>query len=129
MPLVRITLSEKYNQETQDLISKSIHQALIKEFNVPEDDYFHIIESVKPGQLRYPETYLGVKHTEAILFVHITASIGRSVEQKKNLYKSIALNIEKSTQINPQEIIVVLTENVKENWSFGNGELQTFNHI
>jgi phenylpyruvate tautomerase PptA (4-oxalocrotonate tautomerase family) len=129
MPLVRITLSENYDLETQDFISKSIHQALIKEFNIPEDDYFHIIESIKPSQLRYPQTYLGVKHTEAIIFIQITAAIGRSGEQKRNLYKSIALHIKNSTQINPQEIIITLIETAKENWSFGNGEQQTFNHI
>lgn len=129
MPLIRITLSDSYELETQNHISQAIHNALIQEFNIPKDDYFHIIEKLPTVQLRFPKEYLNIKHTTAIIFIQIIAGIGRTITQKQKLYKSISDNIEASTRINPQDIIISLIETEKENWSFGNGELQTFNHI
>ncbi|AJW63755.1 4-oxalocrotonate tautomerase [Elizabethkingia miricola] len=129
MPLVKISLSESYESKIQDLISKAIHLALIEEFNIPSKDYFHIIESLKNNQLKYPEEYLGIPHTNAIIFIQITAASGRNIEQKRSLYKSIVSHIESTTGISPQEIIITLVENTKENWSFGNGEQQAFNHV
>jgi len=129
MPLVRITLSESYELETTNHISQAIHHALIQEFNIPKDDYFHIIEKLPDTQLQFPKEYLAIKHTTAIIFIQIIAAVGRTVVQKQRLYKRISENIEASTGINPQEIIISMIENEKENWSFGNGELQAFNHI
>lgn len=129
MPLVRITLSEKYSEEECNQISQAIHSALIEDFNIPADDYFHIVERVNPSQLFFPNQYLGMKHDQRILFLQIIAAIGRSKEQKEKLYKNIVLKISESIKINPQNIIITLLENSKENWSFGNGELQNFNHI
>ncbi|CAM3047630.1 tautomerase family protein [Chryseobacterium flavum] len=129
MPLIRITLSENYSQEECGRISQSVHSAMIQEFNVPEDDYFHIIEQISPSRLFFPDQYLGMKHDAGILFIQIIASTGRTREQKQKLYKSIATEISASININPQNIIITLLENSKENWSFGNGELQNFNHI
>ncbi|WP_312991785.1 tautomerase family protein [Chryseobacterium flavum] len=129
MPLIRITLSENYSQEECGRISQSVHSAMIQEFNVPEDDYFHIIEQISPSRLFFPDQYLGMKHDAGILFIQIIAATGRTTEQKQKLYKSIATEISASININPQNIIITLLENSKENWSFGNGELQNFNHI
>ncbi|WP_313090182.1 tautomerase family protein [Chryseobacterium flavum] len=129
MPLIRITLSENYSQEECGRISQSVHSAMIQEFNVPEDDYFHIFEQISPSRLFFPDQYLGMKHDAGILFIQIIAATGRTREQKQKLYKSIATEISASININPQNIIITLLENSKENWSFGNGELQNFNHI
>lgn len=129
MPLVRITLSENYSGEECNQISRAVHSALIEDFNIPDDDYFHIMERVNPSQLFFPSQYLGIKHDQGILFIQIIAVMGRSKEQKQNLYKNIVLKISTFTGIDPQNIIITLLENSKENWSFGNGEIQTFNHI
>ncbi|WP_208642591.1 tautomerase family protein [Sphingobacterium detergens] len=129
MPLVRITLSENYDINTQDLISNSVHRALMDEFQIPKDDFFHIIESVSSPQLRFPQEYLDIKHTKDIVYIQITAAIGRDVNKKRKLYRQISLNISNSTPINPQDVIIVLLENSKHDWSFGNGEMQTFNHV
>ncbi|MCS4300766.1 tautomerase family protein [Chryseobacterium sp. BIGb0232] len=129
MPLIRITLSENYSAEECHKISQAVHATLIEDFTIPADDYFHIIEQVNPSQLFFPDQYLGMKHDQGILFIQIIAAMGRTREQKQKLYKNIVLGISGSTNINPQNIIITLLENSKENWSFGNGELQNFNHI
>lgn len=130
MPLVRISLSDFYQQETIDLVSLSIHQALIEIFRIPEDDYFHIIESLNEKHLKFPKEYLGIKHSSKIVYIQIFAANGRTTKQKQLLYKVIADNIKSKAKIPYNEIIILLTEiEGKENWSFGNGAIQTIKHI
>ena len=130
MPFVRISLPKSSSQETKNNVSLSVHHALIQEFNIPENDYFHIIEELEPKQIKFPETYLEVAHTSDIVFIQIIAGQGRTVEQKKGLYREIAERIANSTTITKNNIIIVLVENEgRQNWSFGNGEIQEPKHF
>lgn len=130
MPLVRISLDRKFSKETKNIISTSVHQALMQEFNVPHNDYFQIIEELNTSQIKYPESYLGIHHSSEIIFIQIIAALGRSIDQKRRLYKEIAERIERGTEITKNNVFIVLLENVgAENWSFGNGEIQEIKHI
>lgn len=130
MPLVRITLSEKHQEQTIHEISMAVHTSLMQEFNVPQDDFFQIIEALKKEHLKYSKSYLGIPHTEDLVFIQITAAAGRTIEQKKRLYHQISHRIATSTTIQSSDVFIVLIENTgKENWSFGNGEIQAMNHI
>ncbi|MDQ1097612.1 MULTISPECIES: tautomerase family protein [Chryseobacterium] len=130
MPLVRISLSETYPQDSIDSISSSVHKALMEAFHIPEDDYFHIIESLGGQSLKYPSEYLGIRHSAKIMYIQIFASKGRTLQQKELLYRRIAEHIKDSTGIPSNDIIILLTEiDGKENWSFGNGAIQNFTHI
>ena len=130
MPFVRISLPARLSQETKNNVSLSVHHALIQEFNVPENDYFHVIEELGAEQIKFPENYLGIPHTSDIVYVQIIAGQGRTVEQKKGLYKEIAERIAGSTAITKNNVIIVLLENDgRQNWSFGNGEIQEPKHL
>lgn len=130
MPFVRISLPEHLPQESKSSISKAVHQSLMEEFHIPADDYFHVIEELKPTQIFYPESYLGVPHTANIVYVHIFAGAGRTPEQKKKLYAQIAERISSTTEISANDVIIILMENNgKENWSFGQGEIQEPKHL
>jgi len=130
MPFVRISLAEELSAITKQNISKAIHRSLIQEFNIPENDYFHVIEELKPAQLLYPESYLGINHTNRMVYIQIIAGAGRTFEQKKNLYAQIAGNISSTTEVLADDIIIVLIENNgSENWSFGKGEIQEVKHL
>jgi len=130
MPFVRISLPKAFSQATKDSISLAVHHSLIQEFNIPQDDYFHILEELAPQQIKFPESYLGIAHTPDIVFIQIIAGQGRTLEQKKGLYKEIADRIAQSTTVTKNNIIIVLLENDgRQNWSFGNGELQEPKHL
>lgn len=130
MPFVRISLPKSFSQETKDNISLSVHHALIQEFNIPDNDYFHIIEELEPRQIKFPETYLDVTHTSAIVYIQIIAGQGRTLEQKRGLYKEISERIANSTTVKKNNVIILLLENEgKQNWSFGNGEIQEPKHF
>jgi phenylpyruvate tautomerase PptA (4-oxalocrotonate tautomerase family) len=130
MPFVRISLPKKLSLATKNNISEAIHQSLIAEFHIPSADYFHVIEELEQHQIKYPESYLGVSHSEEIVYVQITAGQGRTVEQKRKLYHQIATKIAATTEILINNVIIVLLENNGlENWSFGNGEIQEPTHL
>ena len=130
MPFVRISLPKKLILETKNSISQAIHESLIAEFHIPKDDYFHVIEELEPHQIKYPESYLGISHSEDIVYIQITAGQGRTLEQKKKLYHQITSKIAASTEITINNVIIVLLENNGlENWSFGNGEIQEPKHL
>jgi 4-oxalocrotonate tautomerase len=43
------------------------------------------------------------------------------VEIKKNLYADIARRLQEAADVRPDDVMIVLVEVVKENWSFGGG--------
>lgn len=124
MPFIRVSLKKGKETAFKKAISNSIHQALVDTFRIPEDDLFQIIAEFDEENVIYPSSYMGINHTSDIIYIVIIAKAGRSTEMKKSLYKSIVSNISKSTNHNKSDILITLTENTVENWSFGNGEAQ-----
>lgn len=130
MPFVRISLLKTLSADAKDKISKVVHQSLMDAFNVPLDDYFHVIEELEVTQLYYPKSYLGISHSGNMVYVQITAGSGRTYEQKEKLYAAIAGGIAAETPVSVNDVIIVLVENGgKENWSFGGGRIQDLSHI
>jgi 4-oxalocrotonate tautomerase len=124
MPLVRISLMQGTTPEYRKAIGDGVHRAMIEALQVPPDDKFQVITEHAPGGLVYDPQYLGVPHTDRIVFVQITLSAGRKPTQKRKLYKRMAEILKESPGLNPAELIINLVEVVWENWSFGNGEAQ-----
>jgi 4-oxalocrotonate tautomerase len=122
MPLVRIDLLEGTTAEYRKSISDGVHQAMVEALSVPADDLFQVITEHAPGDLIFSPNYLGVSHSERIVFVQITLSSGRKPQQKRLLYKRIADLLAASPGISPEDVIVNLAEVSWENWSFGKGE-------
>jgi phenylpyruvate tautomerase PptA (4-oxalocrotonate tautomerase family) len=124
MPYVQISLLKGRSENNLKNISNSIHQALVEEFKIPELDKFQIINELGNGNLIFPPEYLGIPHTKNMIYIHITAKSGRTVEMKKKLFAKIASSISDKEDILSDDIFIVLSENSVENWSFGRGEAQ-----
>lgn len=124
MPLVRIDLSKKYPESIAQQVGDIVYRVMREQINVPEDDKFQIITRHDTSELNIPKSYLGIEYSEGIIFIQATISFGRSIDLKKNLYKGICDALVKDLQLRPQDIFINLLEVNKENWSFGNGEMQ-----
>ncbi len=124
MPFVQISLPDTFSDATRRHISLSIHESLVTVFNIPRDDYFQVIHPTRPADLFFPDSYLGVQHTDNLVYVQIIAREGRSPELKKELYKAIAEKIVAATDLSINDIIIVLLENASADWSFGQGVAQ-----
>ncbi len=124
MPLVRIDLSKKYSEDFARQVGDIVYNVMREQINVPEDDKFQIITRHDSTGLNVPKSYLGIDYSDGIIFIQATISFGRSTDLKKNLYKAICDGLVQGLQIRPQDIFINLLEVNKENWSFGNGEMQ-----
>jgi phenylpyruvate tautomerase PptA (4-oxalocrotonate tautomerase family) len=121
MPLVRITLREGRSDEFIRDMGNAVHEALVAQANVPENDRFQIVHQVPAGQLFAHPTYGGVERSEGLLIVEITLNAGRTVEVKKALYADIVARLGRVLDVRPDDVLICLVEVTKENWSFGGG--------
>jgi 4-oxalocrotonate tautomerase len=55
--------------------------------------------------------------------IQITLNHGRTLEQKKAFYRRVADDLAE-LGVRKQDVLINLVEVAKENWSFGNGEMQ-----
>jgi 4-oxalocrotonate tautomerase len=122
MPLVRIDLCEGTSVEYRKSISEGVHQAMIEALAIPPDDRFQVLTEHPRDGMVFSRNYLGVPHSEKIVFVQITMSAGRRPQQKRKLFKRIVELLAASSGVPPQDVIINLVEVAWENWSFGSGE-------
>jgi len=123
MPLVRISLREGKSSCDLSAISEAIHRAMVETISVPPDDRFQILQEHSPGTLVADRRYLGIERSEDVVLIQITLNLGRTLEQKRSLYRAIADKLAASPGLRREDVLVSLVEVPKENWSFGNGEM------
>ncbi len=125
VPLVRINLFKSASAETIRTVSEVVYDAMINVASVPANDKFQIITRHADDELVYPaEGYLGVTYTPGIVFIQVTWNAGRTIEVKKAFYKAVAEGISKKTEVRIQDVFISLIDVAREDWSFGNGEMQ-----
>jgi 4-oxalocrotonate tautomerase len=121
MPLVRISLVKGKPEAYRRKVGDAIHRALVEALGVPPLDRFQLLTEHEPGDLVYDSNYLGIARSSDLVIVQITLSAGRTLEQKRALYRRIATNLAAAVALRPQDAWINLIEVAKENWSFGNG--------
>ena len=123
MPLVRIDLCTGKDAAYRQAVGRAVHQALAG-VGVPPDDRFQVISEHAPENFVYDAGYLGIRRSENLVVIQITWNEGRTLEQKKALFRSIADGLAAAPGIRQEDVLVNLVEVKKENWSFGNGLAQ-----
>lgn len=124
MPLVRISLRKGKSPEYRKSIGEAVHRALVETIGVPRQDRFQVISEHSAEDLIYDPSYLDIERTEDIVFIQITLNAGRTLEQKKALYRRIVELLAGESGIRPQDVLINLVEVPPENWSFGEGKAQ-----
>jgi 4-oxalocrotonate tautomerase len=124
VPFVHISLRNGKTEAYRQAIFDGVYRALRETFNVPEDDQFMIMTEHAAANFRYGASYLDIARSDDLVFIQITASNTRTVEQKKALFQRIAKLLEESPGLRPEDVFVNMVEVVKENWSFGHGLAQ-----
>ncbi len=124
MPLVRIDLREGKSPEYVHTIGDAVHRALVECLGVPARDRFQVIAEHGADHLVYDPHYLDVERTGDVVFITVTLSAGRTIEQKQAFYGQVAQLLSVDPGIRPEDVTIVLVQNTREDWSFGNGEAQ-----
>ena len=123
MPFVRIDLLRGKDSSYRSKLGQAVYDAL-SSIGAPENDRFQVIAEHDADGLIFDRTYLGIDRGDNFVAIQITFNEGRTLEQKKALYKAIVKNMGDSVGMRPEDVFINLVEIKKENWSFGNGEAQ-----
>ncbi len=67
---------------------------------------------------------LGVNYTSDIVFIQVFWVAGRTTEVKKAFYLAIAEGCHAGAGVRKEDVMIVLSDTAREDWSFGNGEMQ-----
>ena len=124
MPLVRIDSLTEYSDADLATIADGVHRALVETIGIPAADRFQVVSRHGASGLFFDPAYLGIERTAGVLFVQITISVGRTLDQKRALYAAIVRNLSARPGVRPEDVLINLIEVAKENWSFGNGIAQ-----
>ena len=123
MPLVRIDLRQGKDDTYRQAVGRAVYEAMLS-VGVPKHDRFQIIGEHAAGNFLFDPDYLDIHRTDDLVIIQITWNEGRTLEQKKALYKAIAAGLSATVGIRPEDVFINLVEVRKENWSFGNGVAQ-----
>ena len=56
--------------------------------------------------------------------MQITLNNGRSIELKQRFYRALGEGLHEGVKLRREDVFINLVEVPKENWSYGNGEVQ-----
>ena len=121
MPLVRISLLKGKSPEYLRAIADGVHAALAETYAVPPDDRFQLIDQYEPGTFVYDPDYLGIHRTDDLVMVQITAAATRDTATKQALYKAIVERLTRDPGLRPEDVMITIIPNQREDWSFGHG--------
>jgi len=122
MPLVHISLLKGKTPAYVRAIADGVHRALSETYNAPPDDRFQLVHQLEPGELIYDPDYLGVHRTDDLVVIHITAGKWRDTATKSAFYKRTADLLAASPGLRPEDVMIVMAPNDRDDWSFGNGK-------
>lgn len=125
MPLARIDINKNASAELVRIVSDAVYRAMVDIANVPVHDKFQVINRHAADEIIYPEEgYLGVRYTRDLIIIQVTWVSGRSTEVKKRFFQQIATTIHEKGGVRKEDVWINLVDTSREDWSFGNGEMQ-----
>jgi 4-oxalocrotonate tautomerase len=126
MPFARIDIRKGKDAAYRREIGRVIYEAMVG-VGVPPKDRFQVINEHDADNFLFDADYLGIHRTDDLVMIQITWNEGRTVEQKKALFKTIAdglKGLKAAIGLRTEDVLIDLIEVKKENWSFGNGIAQ-----
>jgi 4-oxalocrotonate tautomerase len=124
MPFVRIDLQKGRDAAYRRKAGQIVYEALVSATGVPPNDLFQIIGEHATENFIYDPEYAGIHRTAELIFVQVVFNEGRTIDEKRALYRAIADGFSDSLGLRKEDVCVNLIEVKKENWSFGNGIAQ-----
>jgi phenylpyruvate tautomerase PptA (4-oxalocrotonate tautomerase family) len=123
VPLVRIDVQEGRSPAQVRLIADVIQEVMLDVFAAPPRDRYQIITEHPVGHIIAEDSGLGFERTDGVVVIQIVQQ-GRTAEQKIAAYEQLAALLHAECGIAPTDLIVSVSANGREDWSFGRGEAQ-----
>ena len=123
MPLLRIDLVEGRSEEELKKLLDAIHRAMLDAFKVPERDRYQIVHEHPAAEMKVEDTGLGIPRTDGVVMVQVTTR-PRSRLEKQTFYELLVRELNRCCGVKPSDVVVSITQNADEDWSFGYGRAQ-----
>jgi phenylpyruvate tautomerase PptA (4-oxalocrotonate tautomerase family) len=123
MPLLYIDLIEGRTPSEVGTLLDAVHDAVVDAFGVPHRDRYQVVHTHPAHEIVAWDTGLGLDRSSRLVVVHVV-SRRRTSEMKEKFYELLASNLADRCGLDPADLIVSITENGDEDWSFGNGRAQ-----
>lgn len=126
MPLMRFDMYKGRTKAEIRQILDVTYEIATRDFHLLPHDRYQIVTQHDPEEMVIEDVGLGLKRTKDFVIISLTSS-PRTVEDKQKFYADLVEELHKKTGISPEDIMINITPNTKEDWSFGNGEAQFLN--
>jgi phenylpyruvate tautomerase PptA (4-oxalocrotonate tautomerase family) len=123
MPLLYIDLIEGRSPSELQALLDAAHDAVVGAFAVPPGDRYQVVRTHPAHEIVAWDTGLGIDRSSRLVVVHVV-SRRRTRAMKERFYELLASNLAERCGLDPADLIVSITENGDEDWSFGHGRAQ-----
>ena len=123
MPLLYIDLIEGRAPAEVRALLDAVHESVVEAFGVPPRDRYQVVRTHPAHEIVALDTGLGITRSAQQVIVHVV-SRRRTRAMKEKFYELLATNLAERCGLDPADLIVSITENGDEDWSFGHGRAQ-----
>jgi phenylpyruvate tautomerase PptA (4-oxalocrotonate tautomerase family) len=118
MPLVTINVLKGKSPEYKKAVADSINEAVIETMGFPTDDRYQVIHELEPESLQHQ------LRVDDRIMMHLVMRAGRSNKSKQAFYKRCVELLHARVGVNPNNVLITITENHDIDWSFSDGVAQ-----
>lgn len=123
MPLLYIDLVEGRTPVEVRALLDAIHETVVEAFGVPERDRYQVVRTHPAHEIVALDAGLGIERSPRQVVLHMV-SRRRPRDLKQKFYELLASRLADRCRLDPADLIVSVTENDDEDWSFGHGRAQ-----
>jgi len=120
MPLARLSVPADLAPAKIRALADAAHEGLVETCGVPPNERFQIVSTYPPDMMFIDPTFPDLARTPDASIIEILFLEGRTVDQKRNLFRRIA-DRAVSAGFSGDDIMIALTENAPVDWSLGRG--------
>ncbi|ELY86444.1 tautomerase family protein [Natrialba taiwanensis] len=118
MPLVRISVLDRKDEGYRKTVADRVNEAVLETLDFPPDDRYQLIQGFSSQNFE-----LQNREGDRIV-LELTMRAGQAREDKQAFYARVAELLEQDPGIPPENVMIVITENGEEDWSFQDGVAQ-----
>jgi phenylpyruvate tautomerase PptA (4-oxalocrotonate tautomerase family) len=123
MPLVKVHVLKCRTPKELSMLLDTIHDVIVESFGVPQRDRYQILHEHEESHFRALDTGLDIARTEKFILLEII-SRPRSRDAKVAFYANLTRELQARCNIDQCDVMVTITNNSDEDWSFGLGRAQ-----
>jgi phenylpyruvate tautomerase PptA (4-oxalocrotonate tautomerase family) len=123
MPLLYVDLIEGRTPEQIRTLLDAVHEAVLEAFHVPERDRYQVVRNHPADEIVALDTGLGIERSADLVIMHVV-SRKRERADKERFFTLLARNLKRDCGLDPADLVVSISENGDDDWSFGHGRAQ-----